>query len=133
MKHHFVAVILLFFCAMMMSCAFEQDNFRIISNIEGNYYLTDDPTNPNDGLKIVYTKDKQFYQTLSSNCFDIYFGVGSILFSTKAFSKSIEVEHYYIKTDSASSDYNTPILITDVSFFKQIKRLKELKISPYSK
>ncbi len=126
MGRYNVKIILISVCISFLSCSFDQNNLRPILNLKGNYFLADNPSYSNDGLMIVYTKNNEFYEIISSNCTAFYRNDSTILFSKRTYLESNEIEYYYLKVDSIQT--NNPVLISRNTFFKQIQKLEEVKI-----
>jgi len=117
---------LLFSVLSISSCSFDHDDMRIISKIDGNYYLAEHPGYSNDGNMIVYTKDKEMFQVLSPNCSAVYKGSGIVFFIKRVDSNNVEYYRLKTKDSLGNGQANSPVVIDKVDFFKNIGNLVEI-------
>lgn len=123
MGRHYTEPVLFVLCFLCTSCAFDPGNPKL-HGIAGNYYAIIDPTSPNNGLQIVYTKDNEFFKDIASNCQSIYADSNEIIFSKGFFTGDTTNIRYYT-IDMAVKSVKK---IDSASFKRKMLRLKKVQI-----
>lgn len=99
MGRNYYKLISVFFISLISSCAFDPPEEKL-EELGGNYFVSYDSYLPNDGLKIVYTKDKELFKVIASNCIAIYRDSSVIVFSKNQFEDDTKTEYFTINLDT---------------------------------
>lgn len=116
---------LIIICCFTNSCAFDPPNAKL-QEIGGNYYASFDKHSPNDGLKIVYSEDKELFKQVASNCINIYIDSNIVMYSKSLFEgDTTNIEYYTFEINSKSEIKR----ISKISFEKGISNLEKIRFS----
>ncbi len=122
MGRHYSNAIILFFVLLITSCAFDPPEGKL-QELGGDYYLSYDSHSPNDGLKIVYTKDKELLKVVASNCLAIYRDSNLIVFSKSLFEGDTTNKEYFQIYLNSKSEVEK---INNTTYNRKITGLKKI-------
>src|SRR4051812_16126778 len=123
--------IILILLTILPSCSFDPENMKIVSKISDNYYAAENVGYSNEGIMIVFSKDKESFQVLSSNCIEIYQKDTSIFYISNWNPKDTSAyEYYYLKMNNAGNNTSEePRLIDKNSYLKRTKDASKVILS----
>lgn len=118
-------IIIISISFFLNSCAFDPPNGKLLE-LGKDYYASYNKPMSNDGIEIMYSKDKETFKILASNCINIYRDSNFIFYSKTPFEEdTINIEYYTFEIKSKSEIKQ----INKFNFEKETSKLEKIQFS----